>query len=143
MGMGRGSKTPEIDISPPEDMATCSRDAALKIIKDHPNRSRRRSSVVPTTAPIREEGVLEDLCLSTGCEPDVPVEMMRESDLYRLIQKISEVSAPGNSFSTSSNKDLILRIRKLSLSNSQMVDSEESSDSIPTSLTIPETAEKC
>ena len=118
-------KDSDTNISFSEDMASSSRDAALRIIKDHPNRTRRRSSVVPTTAPIREEGVLEDLCMSTGVEPDVPVEMMRESDLYRLIQKISQIDTPGNSLSASNNRDLISRIRRLSLSSTTLGSEED------------------
>ncbi|XP_002130887.2 uncharacterized protein LOC100181536 [Ciona intestinalis] len=69
------------------------RDEDLMIIRNHPNRIRRRSSVAPTTPRIVEDKILEELCFGTDTEPDVPADRMKGRDILKLIRKVSTSDA--------------------------------------------------
>ncbi|XP_039260087.1 uncharacterized protein LOC120336468 [Styela clava] len=71
-----------------------STERELLLIRNHPNRIRRRSSVVPTTPRIRENKMLEELCDVSGIEPDVPADRMGTSDLTTLVRRLSRYT-PG------------------------------------------------
>nr|CAB3262667.1 uncharacterized protein LOC100181536 [Phallusia mammillata] len=69
------------------------RDADLLMIRNHPNRIRRRSSIAPSTPRIKEDQILEDLCQTTGVEPEVPADTMNKRDVKQLIRRISTSDA--------------------------------------------------
>ena len=66
----------------------------LMVIRNHPNRVRRRSSIAPDAVRIRENRLLEDLCSASGVEPDVPADMMGAKDLAKLARRLSMQSEP-------------------------------------------------
>lgn len=65
----------------------------LLVIRNHPNRVRRRSSVAPNAPRIRENKILEDLCEMSGIEPDVPPDRMRSPDLANLVRRLSRFNS--------------------------------------------------
>ncbi|CAK8672960.1 unnamed protein product [Clavelina lepadiformis] len=65
------------------------KEVELLVIKEHPQRVRRRSSVAPSTTPIREDKVLEELCQSSNIEPEVPANEMKSKDVKKLVKRIS------------------------------------------------------
>nr|XP_002130887.1 uncharacterized protein LOC100181536 [Ciona intestinalis] len=79
--------------SKPFSTSSLQRDEDLMIIRNHPNRVRRRSSVAPTTPRIVEDKILEELCFGTDTEPDVPADRMKGRDILKLIRKVSTSDA--------------------------------------------------
>ena len=64
----------------------------LLTIKNHPDRTRRRSSAIPINPAILEDKVLEVLCDTTDIEPDVGADEMGKKQLQKLVRKISQSS---------------------------------------------------
>ena len=62
----------------------------LILIRDHPARIRRRSSAVPGTAAIIEDGVLEEVCQVTGEEPEQPADKMSRADRKHFVRRLSQ-----------------------------------------------------
>lgn len=64
----------------------------LLLIRDHPARIRRRSSVVPSTNSIIEDSFLEEICNHTGDEPDAPADKLSRNDRKSFVRRLSQSS---------------------------------------------------
>lgn len=71
-------------------LLTDNEEEQLKIIRDTPNRERRRVSAVPTTTSIIEDQFLEEVCNDIGYEHDKGADKMTRNDRKRAVRRVSE-----------------------------------------------------
>ena len=74
------------EISPSHQVSA----SELLAIKDHPDRIRKRSSVAPLQPAIKEEKLLEELCVLSDIEPDKPVDDLEKKAVKKLTRKLSK-----------------------------------------------------
>lgn len=86
-----------------QNNAISSMEQELLVIRNHPNRIKRRSSIAPTTPQIKESKWLEEMCEASGIEPDVPADRMGTKDLAILVRRLSQVDRSSQSNRTSTD----------------------------------------
>lgn len=74
-----------------QNNAISSMEQELLIIRNHPNRVKRRSSIAPNAPQIKESKWLEEMCETSGIEPHVPADRMGTKDLAILVRRLSQV----------------------------------------------------
>ena len=81
---------PKIHIrSKKKDVFSIKKEKKLLAIKNDPERLKKQLSIPPSSPPIQEIKILEEICGNTNLEPDVGGDDLTETEVQKFMQRVS------------------------------------------------------